>query len=68
MSTVLPYILYTKGLSGLENSTASVIASIEPVTATVIGWIMFDEILDIIQIVGIVLVIGAVVFSNVSKK
>ena len=68
MSTVLPYILYTKGLSGMENSTASVIASIEPVTATVIGWIMFDEILDIIQIVGIVLVIGAVVFSNVSKK
>lgn len=52
----------------MENSTASVIASIEPVTATVIGWIMFDEILDIIQIVGIVLVIGAVVFSNVSKK
>ena len=68
MSTVHPYILYTKGLSGMENSTASVIASIEPVTATVIGWIMFDEILDIIQIVGIVLVIGAVVFSNVSKK
>ena len=68
VTPVLPYILYTKGLSGMENSTASVIASIEPVTATVIGWIMFDEILDIIQIVGIVLVIGAVVFSNVSKK
>ena len=68
MSTVLPYILYTKGLSGMENSKASVIASIEPVTATVIGWMMFDEILDIGQVTGIVLVIGAVAFSNVSKK
>lgn len=37
VSTVIPYILYTLGLTVLENSKASIIASVEPVTATVFG-------------------------------
>ena len=39
-SAAIPYILYTKGLSKIEASKASIIANIEPVIAAVIGvWI-----------------------------
>ncbi len=64
MSTVLPYILYTKGLSGLENARASVIASVEPVAAAVVGLLVFGEALSAQQIIGIALVIGAIAFTN----
>ena len=43
VSTVLPYLLYTKGLAGLESGKASILASIEPITAAVAGVIAFGE-------------------------
>ncbi len=68
MSTVLPYILYTSGLLGMENSKASVIASIEPVAAAVIGFLVFKEALSAQQIIGVALVIGAIAFANMHKN
>lgn len=68
LSTVIPYVLYTAGLSHMENSRASVIASVEPITAAVIGGIVYRETPDVYQTAGIVLVIGAVIVSNIQKK
>lgn len=65
VSTVVPYILYTLGLTALENSKASIIASIEPVTATVLGMILFHEKMSVSNLAGIILVLGAIVISNV---
>lgn len=64
ISTVLPYILYTRGLKGLENTQASIIASIEPVTATILGVLCYKESLSIIAIAGICLVIQGIVLSS----
>ena len=41
VSTVLPYLTYTKGLKSVENGQASIIASIEPVIATLNGILWF---------------------------
>lgn len=65
ISTVVPYILYTLGLTNLENSKASIIASIEPVTATVLGIIIFHEKMNVSNLLGIILVLGAIVICNV---
>lgn len=43
VSTVLPYIFYTYGLTILSPSKASIIASIEPVAATIVGFLFFNE-------------------------
>lgn len=43
MTTVLAYILYTVGLQHMETGKASVITSIEPVVASVIGCILYGE-------------------------
>lgn len=42
-STVLPYILYTKGLAGVESGRASILASLEPVVASLTGVLVFGE-------------------------
>ena len=65
VSTVMPYITYTLGLTAMENSKASIIASVEPVAATVLGILVFHEKMTISNLIGIVLVIGAIVVCNV---
>lgn len=68
VSTVVPYILYTLGLTGLENSKASIIASIEPVTAAVLGIVLFHEKMTIHNVIGILLVLGAIVICNLNSR
>lgn len=68
LSTVLPYIAYTRGLEDMENGKASIIASIEPVTATLLGVIVYQEKLSFFEIAGVLLVLGAIVLSSKDKN
>lgn len=43
IATVLPYLLYTKGLSRVDSGRASILASVEPVVAALVGVIAFGE-------------------------
>lgn len=63
--SLLPYICYTIGLTYIRPSKASIIASVEPVTATVVGAVAFREYPDIYGVVGILCVVGAIVLLNV---
>ena len=66
ISTVIPYIVYTIGLKEVENGFASIIASIEPVVATVNGILWFQEKLRVGVLIGIVLVLTGIIISNLS--
>ena len=66
--SLLPYIFYTNGLLRIAPSKASIIASIEPVTATVVGALIFKEYPDIYGIFGIIFVLGAIVLLNIKAK
>ena len=66
--TVLPYLSYTLGLKYIENGKASIIASIEPVTATFLGFFIFHEKLSIACIFGVFLVLFALVLCNLKEK
>ncbi|WP_096199134.1 DMT family transporter [Bacillus sp. FJAT-45350] len=61
LSTMLAFILYTKGLSSVESSRASIIATVEPVVAALMSFLIFQEMLTFWQYVGIALVIIAVI-------
>lgn len=67
VSTVLPYLFYTQGLTHLESGKASVMASIEPVVATIIGCVVFNEKLSFWGILGIVLVFLSLVVLNINS-
>lgn len=64
----IPYMLYTYSLTGLENSKASVLASIEPVVASLVGFVLFGERLGLPNVVGVILVLAAVVLLNIKLK
>ena len=64
VSTVLPYLTYTKGLKSVENGQASIIASIEPVIATLNGILWFHEKMSVQVVIGIILVLSGIVISN----
>ncbi len=63
--SLLPYVFYTKGLQIVSPPKASIIASIEPVTATVVGMIAFKEFPDVFGYIGIALVVFAIILLNV---
>jgi drug/metabolite transporter (DMT)-like permease len=68
LSTMLAYTLYTKGLNFIESSRASIIATVEPVVATIVGILLFNEKLSFWQYFGILLVILAVFIVQETTK
>ena len=68
LCTVVPYLTYTLGLQYVENGKASIIASVEPVTATLLGALLFHEKLTVTGVLGVVLVLAALVICNGNKK
>ena len=68
VSTVLPYIFYTKGLEGVESGKASIIANVEPVVGALLGVLVFRETLDAWTVLGIVCVLGGVILLAGGEK
>lgn len=59
-STVLPYIFYTRGLASVESGKASIMASLEPVVASLAGVAAFGEPMTAMTAAGILCVLGGV--------
>lgn len=68
LTCFLPYLLYTYGLTGMETGRASIMASVEPVVATIVGAVVFHESMSALSYAGVVLVLSAVVLLNVKTK
>ena len=67
--TVGSYLFYMNGIShDVELSRVPVIASVEPIIATLIGVLVFDENIGFVNIIGLVLVLFSVVFMNMKGK
>ena len=60
----MAYVLYTAGMKGMETSRAAQLTTIEPVTAALLGSLLFHQPLSFWEIVGIVMVVGSVVLMN----
>ena len=68
VTALVPYICYTKGLSHMQASQASVIATIEPVVAAIIGILIFQEGISLQKMIGMALVLGGVIIPVISQK
>lgn len=64
----LAYLLYTYSLTGLETGKASIFANIEPVVATVVGMAVFHEPMTLLNLLGILSVLAAVVLLSVKDR
>lgn len=66
--TAVAYIVYTYGLNRTEASKAAIIATVEPIVATLIGIFVFLEPFNIFQIFGMMLIILAVIIIQFHSK
>ena len=67
-TAVIPYALYTLGLSGLKPDIAAIAASSEPVVASLFGIFWLKQSTDAFQIIGIALVVITITVLNVNPK
>lgn len=65
---LLPYLLYTKGLCGVKPGQASVMATLEPVVASIVGMLLLGDSTSVLQIVGVILIVLSIVFLNIPKR
>lgn len=65
VTCLAPYLLYTRGLAGMENGTAAILATLEMVVATLVSALFFHEPFGWLNLVGIMLVLAGIVVMNV---
>lgn len=72
VTAVIPFLCYTLGLEQVEASRAAILATIEPMVATLIGIVVFHEYMTLMSVIGVVCIIAAIVLLNLrlsqSKK
>lgn len=61
LSTVAPFLLYTRGLAAVASSHAAILATIEPVVAVFVSVLVFGEALTLPAALGVALILAAVV-------
>lgn len=67
-STVFPFLLYTKGLRGMEAGKASILATIEPFVAAIVGVLFFKEVFTLPKTIGMLLIVVAIVYLNLGER
>jgi drug/metabolite transporter (DMT)-like permease len=67
IGTVIPYLLTVTGIRELSAGTSSVIGMIEPIFAGVIAWIILNEALSGIQLVGCAVVLLGIYLADKAK-
>lgn len=66
--TVLPYIFYTIGLTGLDTGKAAILVTIEPLVGTLVGFLIWHEDVSVLKVIGIILIFTSVVLLGLEDK
>lgn len=64
VTAVVPFLAYTLGLRTVEASKAGILATVEPLVATLVGILVFSEPLTFLSGLGIALILAAVILLN----
>ena len=68
VTAVIPFLAYTLGLRTVEAGKAGILATVEPMVATLIGITVFSEPLTVFSGAGILLILAAVVVLNRKRE
>lgn len=68
ISTVSPFLLYTKGLTRVESGTASILATAEPAVGVIVSIFILHQPINLIAVIGVFLILGAVITLNFNKQ
>ena len=68
VTAVVPFLTYTLGLRTVEASRAGILATIEPMVATLFGVFVFSEPLTLSSGLGVLLILAAVILLNLKQQ
>jgi drug/metabolite transporter (DMT)-like permease len=68
MGTLIPFGLFLEGINLIRSTRASITATLEPITAGIISYIFLNEILEIPQITGGVIVIVSIILLQLNQE
>jgi drug/metabolite transporter, DME family len=60
IGNLLPYLLFLWSIQRVPAEQAAIVATLEPVVAAILAWLWFSQTLTVLQIIGGLLIIGAV--------
>jgi drug/metabolite transporter (DMT)-like permease len=66
--TVLAFICYNEGIKRIGATRASITATLEPITAGFIAWLLLGETMEMWQVLGAALVIASIIGLQLSRK
>jgi threonine/homoserine efflux transporter RhtA len=67
VGTLVPFLLIVTALRHISAAQAGVVATLEPVIASIIAWPILDQVLDGPQVAGIVVVVAAVAWVQAAS-
>ena len=65
---VIPYLFVIAGLKGLSASISSVIGMLEPVFAGIVAWILLQEALNAVQLVGAAVILVGIFLADRARN
>lgn len=68
IGTFLPFGLYFVGINYVRSTRASITATLEPISAGLIAFVVLGEVMELLQILGGVLVISAIVLLQLQQE
>lgn len=68
LSTLFPFLLYTKGLEHMETGKAALLTFVEPLVATMVGVLVFQEKFTVFVIGGGALIMLAIIVLSRKEK
>jgi len=68
VTAVIPFLAYTLGLRSVDASRAAILATVEPMVATLLGVLVFHEPLTLSSLLGILLILSAIILLNTRSR
>lgn len=66
--TVAPFGLYFMGINYIRSTRASITATLEPIAAGMMAFFLLGEAMELLQILGGVLVVGAIILLHLQRE
>lgn len=68
LGTVTPFFLLLLAMRTLPATVVSVVAMLEPIVATVVGWAWFRESLTLVQVVGVLIMLTGIALAQTARR
>ena len=64
----LTYVIWLRGIGLLQPSAVSILGFLSPLSATILGWLILNETLNWMQVLGMVVVLASVFIGQYALR